>query len=279
MELKVKDITIPEAPSFNYEELKEGLMEKASLYASMVYTDEQIRDAKADRANLNRLKKALNDERIRREKEYMQPFNDFKAKITEIIGIIDKPITVIDKQIKSFEERQKAEKFESIKAYWNECRLDIFDEDDLMKIFNEKWLNTSVSMKTIQEAIDAKMKQITNDLAVIRSLPSYPFEAEQTYIHTLDLAKAVSESHRLQEQAEKKAAWEAEHAEQIAAANARAEKIKNDSNSNLLVELEEINQKYEPVRQWVGFQAFLSIDEAKALGRYLRINGIKYKSI
>lgn len=92
MELRVNEVAIPEKIDFNYEELKAELTSKVSFYETLVYTDDQIKDAKADKANLNKLKRALNDERIRREKEYMQPFNVFKAQINEIIGIIDKPI-------------------------------------------------------------------------------------------------------------------------------------------------------------------------------------------
>ena len=64
-----------------------------------MYTDDQIKNAKSDRADLNKLKKALNDERIRCEKEYMQPFNIFKAQIDGIIKIIDKPVELIVKQL------------------------------------------------------------------------------------------------------------------------------------------------------------------------------------
>lgn len=86
MELRVNEVAIPEKIDFNYEELKAELTSKVSFYETLVYTDDQIKDAKADKANLNKLKRALNDERIRREKEYMQPFNVFKAQINEIIG-------------------------------------------------------------------------------------------------------------------------------------------------------------------------------------------------
>lgn len=114
MELRVNDVAIPEKISFNYEELKAELTEKVAFYETLVYTDDQVKDAKADRATLNKLKKTLNDERIRREKEYMQPFNEFKAHVNEIIGIIDKPIAVIDKRVKEFEDQKKANKQKDI---------------------------------------------------------------------------------------------------------------------------------------------------------------------
>ena len=98
LELRMKPYEIPAAVEFNFDELKEALLQKVSVYEQMVYTDEQISAAKADRANLNRLKKALNDERIKREREYMEPFSAFKAQVNEIISIIDRPVMVIDKK-------------------------------------------------------------------------------------------------------------------------------------------------------------------------------------
>ena len=110
MELKIMPYEQPAAIKFNFEELKTELEERVKVYEKMVYDETQIQQAKADRADLNKLKKALNDERIRREKDYMVPFNEFKAQINEIIAIIDKPVAIIDKQVKEFEEKEKQEK-------------------------------------------------------------------------------------------------------------------------------------------------------------------------
>ena len=96
MELRVEEYQLPEELKFNFEELKTELAEKVKKYELMAYTEEDLKSAKTDRANLNKLKKILNDERIRRQKEYMQPFEEFKAKIDEIIRIIDKPVVLID---------------------------------------------------------------------------------------------------------------------------------------------------------------------------------------
>lgn len=280
MELKVNAVSIPEAITFNYEELKAELLQKASFYESLVYTPDQIREAKADRANLNRLKKALNDERLKREREYMKPFDDFKAKINEIIGIIDKPASVIDRQIKAAEEQAKAEKLDAIKAYFASIpAADGLERVRLEQIIDPKWLNASVSMKSIQEAIEARLQQIEKDLAVVRSLPAYAFEAEECYLDTLDLARAVSEAHRLQAMAEKKATFEAERAK--AEAEAAAIKPCVMTNINDPNDIENIPPELptEPLREWVRFQALMTVAEAKALGQYLRSHGIEYKSV
>ena len=144
MELKVNEYQLPEQILFNYEELKAELTEKVQHYETLVYTDDQIKEAKADRATLNKLKKALSDERIRREREYMQPFNEFKSRINEIISIIDKPVAVIDKQIKEYEDTKKQEKLEEIKKLWSE--MEAPDGMTLDKVFNDRMLNSSFNI-------------------------------------------------------------------------------------------------------------------------------------
>lgn len=281
MELKINEVALPAPITFNYEELRAELLSKVSVYETMVYTEDQVKEAKADRAALNRLKKALNDERIRQEKDYMQPFNTFKAQVGELVKIIDKSVSVVDKQVKEFEDQQKQDKLLKIKEYFDGAFVygeAVNKNIPFEKILDSKWLNASVSMKSIQEAIDAKMAQMAKDLAVIADLPSYAFEARECYMDTLDLAKAVSEAHRLQAQAEKRAAWEANQQKRKEEATEPKTEIGKAIESTERQAFERAVQ-HEPSRQWIGFQALLSADEARALGAWLRGNGIKYKAI
>lgn len=277
MELKIAPYSIPEAPKFNYDELKTSIIEKAALYETVVYTEEQFKTAKEDRANLNRLRKALNDERIRQERDYMQPFNTFKAQINEIIAIIDRPIKAIDMQVKEFEEQQKEAKFAKIEDFFNSCELPA--PVKFLQILDPKWLNASVPMKTIQEAITARLEQMESDLAAIRQLPAFAFEAEQTYLATFDLAHAIKEAQRLQEMADRKAAYEAEAQRRIAEQEARLRVSGDMREIPLEAKAEPADLPAEPQREWIAFQAYLTPDEAKALGQYMKSNGIKYKAV
>ena len=210
MEIKMNDMQLPERISFNYEELKQELTEKVSMYETLVYTDDQIKQAKEDKANLNKLKKALNDERIRREKEYMQPFNEFKAQVNEIISIIDKPVAVIDRQVKEYEEKQKQDKQAKIEAYWHEVLQanKVPEGVTFSNIFNPKWLNASVSMKSIQDEMNARLEQIAMDMKIIADLPEFSFEAMEAYKSSLDVRTALNEANRLAEMAKRKAEQE-----------------------------------------------------------------------
>lgn len=284
MELRVNEITVPESISFNYEELKKEISAKAHQYALAVYSDEQIKLAKTDRANLNKLKKALNDERIRREKEYMQPFNDFKAKINEIISIIDKPVQLIDGQIKNYEEQQKLEKKDKILCCFENSIHPEWISFEM--IFNEKWLNASVKMSAIEEEISLKLEQITADLQTLSGLPEFAFEASEVYKTTLDMNKAISEGKRLSEIARRKAEHEeamkakaeAEaqaRAEAEARAKAEAEQAKPASNEPPEI----VAESAGPEKEWVSFKALLSTEDALALLNFFNSKKIKFKAI
>lgn len=253
MELKINQFTVPEAVSFNHEELKTAILKKAEEYASIVYTDDQMKLAKADRANLNRLKKAINDERIRLEREYMKPFTEFKAQIKEILEIIDKPIAAIDKQVKEYEQQQQEEKFAQIHDFFESC--DHPAPIKLLQIMDAKWLNASVPMKTVKDEIVDKLCRIANDLDIIRNMTSYAFEAEQTYMTTLDLGKAIATVQSLEKMA----------------------KIREEIEEK--VEADKKQQTAPAQREWIGFEAYLSPDEAKALGDWMKKNGIQYRAV
>lgn len=290
MELRVNEVTIPEKISFNYEELKAELTEKVAFYETLVYTDDQVKDAKADRATLNKLKKTLNDERIRREKEYMQPFNEFKAQVNEIIGIIDKPIAVIDKQVKEFEDQKKANKQKDIEELFASIGFQSFVTLD--KIWDPKWLNASVSMKSIEEQMKAKMYEIGNGVFTLSRLPEFGFEATEVFRQTLDINKAISEAKRMSEiakakadaEAKKKAAEESRKAEE----ERKAKEIKEEQ--TVIVPTEPHEQAAtppEPVqsadstqeRMVVRFEVLLTTEDAYALKEFFKSRSIEFKAI
>src|SRR5574344_1172187 len=106
------------ALTFNLEELKAELRQRLVKYGGLVVTVDAIKDAKADRATLNKLKSALNERRKEIKKQYLEPYMDFENKINELIKLIDEPCLLIDEQIKVFESSQKNEKMNKLRDYW-----------------------------------------------------------------------------------------------------------------------------------------------------------------
>lgn len=284
MELRITEYQRPQSITFNYEELKAMLMEKAAMYEAVVYSEDQLKAAKSDRASLNKLKTALNEERKRQEKEYMQPFETFKAQINEIIRIIDKPVQAIDKQVKAFEQQQRDAKLQEIEAFFGKC--DPPADIQLDKLMDEKWLNASVPMKAIEKAITEKLDKAQQELEILRKLPHHAFEAELVYISTLDFSKAVCEANRLEEMDRKKAAHDARMQELAQAAQQAAQREGIEATDAVekaydayFEQVRKNEQAPEPEREWIAFEALLSVDEAKALGDYFKNNGIQYKAV
>lgn len=270
MELRVNEVQIPENITFNYEELKQELTKRVSMYETMVYTDDQIKKAKADKAQLNKLKKALNDERIRREKEYMQPFNEFKTQINEIIGIIDKPVAVIDAQVKAYEDKQKQDKRAAIEEVFGTIGFQTFVTLDM--IFNDKWLNASTSLKSIEEEMKQLMYRFSTDLLTLNNLPEFGFEAVEVYKTTLDINKAISEAQRMSQIAKAKAEKEAEQA-RLKAEKEAAEPKTAETNENTDVKTIDEN------KQWVSFRCQLTVENAQALGQFFKARNIAFEQI
>ena len=285
MELKVTPYEQPAVIEFNFEELKKELTDRVHIYETVVYDETQIQQAKADRADLNKLKKALNDERIRREKEYLQPFNEFKTKINEIITIIDKPVAVIDEQVKAYEQKKKDEKADEIKAFWEgELRDNLLTIPPewltLEMIYNTRWLNASVSMAAVKDEIRTQVTQVLNACATLEKLPAFGFEALEVYKTTLDINKALNEGQRLADiQRRKEEAERARiEAEQRAAEAAKmeAEAVKEETETT-----ETVNSETEPTDggQWICFKAYLTTPQAQALKAFFYEHDIEFRPI
>lgn len=297
MELKIEEVKTPEL-KFNYEELKTELKQKTADYKVMVYTDDQIKEAKADRAKLNGLKKALNDERIRREKEYMEPFNVFKGQINEIIGIIEEPIQIIDAQVKEYEQKKKDQKLDEIIDLWNDKEKPEWLQFE--QVFNKTWLNASTSMKKVGEDIDLKITQVKTDLQAIEALPNFSFEALEVYKTGLNLSAAIAEGQRLadiqkrkeeqerlRKEAEERARIEAEQRAAAEEARRQAEleaKWESQPEPETVAEApaEEVNSQPNPEPeqpQWVSFQALLTTQQALQLKAFFEARNIEFKPV
>lgn len=261
MELRIAPYKMPEAIEFNFEELKAELIDRAAMYETVVYDDAHIKEAKADRASLNKLKKAINDERIRRKKEYLKPFEEFEAKVAEIVQIIDRPCAIIDKQVKEYEDGLRQRKLESVVSLW-EDGVEHPHWMTLRQFWSEKWLNASVTMKSIEAEMREKVEQAEKDMAVLLELPEYSFEAQEEYKRTLNLQAAIEEGKRLADIQKRKAEQAAAKAPEPTPAPAQTPVFLAEE---------------EAEAQWIAFEALLNVEQARALKEFFRVNGITFR--
>ena len=275
MEMKVNSIVIPEQITWNYEEIKTELAEKIQKYETLQYTEDQIQEAKKDRATLKKLQTALNDERLRREREYMKPFQVFKDQVNEIREIIDKPIKIIDEQLEGYEEDRKRKKREEIGAYWAQDSKHP-DWITLPLIFQDKWLNASYSMTQIKKDIDSKVGQINYDMETLEMLPEYSFEAVEVYKTSLDMNKAIAEGQWLADIQKRKE--EAEKAEKELMAKVEEEEAEAIM-ADMEAEASPAPEQKEEKKMMVRFEVELTVDQAKELRTFFQERGIRFWAI
>lgn len=110
MELKIvspQENGFVEEIKWNNEELKAEIASKMKDYRGLVFTEESIAEAKKDRANLNKLKSAFEDERKRVKKLCMEPYNKFEQQVKEVTALICigvKDGAVIDEKIAMYKK-------------------------------------------------------------------------------------------------------------------------------------------------------------------------------
>jgi hypothetical protein len=277
LKLVISPLKKMEAIKFNYEELKGGLQESLKKYQNLVYTSQNIKEAKDDRATLNALKKSLNDEKIKIKKEFEVPYKDFEDKIKELIELVDKPASEIDKQVKIFDEAEKAKKRESIENIYAENIGSYADLIPLQQIYDSRWENKTYKETDIKKEIQDIVKKADSDIKVIAELKSeFEFQIKDTYFRTLDLGQALVEKQRLEKQKELLTTIKQQQVE------VKVDPINNiDSVDSVryAVGIDNSNEESTSVEEKmisVAFRVECTESQLKALGEFMKANGIKY---
>lgn len=278
----VKEIT------WNHEEIKKEVAEKVQYYKNLVYTDDQIPDAKKERATLNKFVRALEDKRKEIKKQCLAPYEEFERQMKEIIEVVNEPIRMIDSQVKAYEQQKRDDKANKIKEIFAEIGFQPFVK--LEAIFRNEWLNASVSLKKIREEMTSIMYQIGNDITAINALPEFSFESMEVYRKTLDVSKAIQEGQRLADIQKRKAEYEAkrkaeEEAKKEAEAKTATEKATAEKPEEIATHItppdpDALRESLAPAdRQWVAFKALLSVEDAQALANFFAARKIEYAPI
>ena len=284
---------------WNYDDIKTEVLEKIKNYQNLVYTDAQIPEAKADKAKLNKLKEALDNKRKEIKKQCLMPYEKFEKQVKDILAIIDEPLILIDKQIKEYDEQKKLAKKVEIENIFKSIEKPDFLK--LESIFNEKWLNATVSLKKVTEEITSAINKTKDDLQTLEGLTEYSFEAIEMYKTNLNINQALNQARYLVELAKRKAAeQEKKERERLAAEQARKqeeEEREKAKQADLEIDTKEPqtseqSDKLEPTifeteiyedesieREWIGFEVFVSMNEVLKIKEFFKSNNIEIRRV
>lgn len=231
-------------------------------YKAENYNEDNIDKAKEDKALLNTTSKKLNDERIRLEKEFMQPFNDFKDVVSETTLMIKEASSKIDEIVKEVENKAKEQKKAEIQKVYEELvgKEAISSIIHLDMVFDERYLNKTFEIDKVKKDLQDKIKKIVQDLEAIKNLKSeHELALTNQYLKTQNLGEVIIENNRLNELKQNTVKVEVKQEEII------KEKIEDMTTTKVVSEDEDIIKTY--ILKITG-----TLDQQKNLKQFLELN-------
>lgn len=253
MELLIKDLVEVKPIEFNYEELKQELTANLGHYESMIYSEDNIKSAKEDRANLNKLSKALDERRKEIKKDFMKPYTEFEEKIKDLITLVDKTSKKVDSQVKFYEDKTKQEKKDIIKAIYDENIGELKKLVSFEKLFKDKWLNVSESLSKVSQELMEEIERIKQEYGTLQKVIAGDPSEEQLkmfFFSILSLERTLAQKEIVE---------------------AERQKLKEIEASNRQVTKPTDNELIE-----VKFRVLATNEQLKLLSEFLINNNIKY---
>lgn len=277
---------------WNADEIAEYVAGRIGYYKNLVYTDDQIVEAKKDRAELNKFISALKAKDREIKKLCLQPYEEFHQKMQLIIAQVEEPVNLIDKQVKDYEDQQKAAKTEEIKKLFEEKGFQPWVTLD--RIWNPSWLNKSYSLKKIEADLSTIQHSIGEDILLINQMGEGQPAALREYQRSMDKTKAVEAGKRYIEAkyAEQRMAEtigrqrdeEARRAQEeidrdLGIAPAPVEVHTEAPEPVSVAPAQEEEQQQAPETKKISFSVWVTREQLAALNKCLKDNGIKFEQI
>ena len=277
---------------WNYEELKKEIEARSAEYAASVYTDDSIKNAKADRAQLNKFKDALNGKRLEVRRQMLEPYEEFGAQIKSLTDIVQGAIDNIDGQVKDYENRQRKMKEAKIREFYDENIFDMEKYLPFERVMQPRYALASTTMKSIKEEILALIQKVDEGLAVLNEVDSpYAGDMKKIFLETYDIGAAMAKRNQLEaeeqnrriyqeEMARRKAEQEAQRkaaAESVMAAG-RQENVQAAPAGPVKAEEPKMETVEEPVNV-IDFRVYATREQLMKLKGFLKENGIRFEPV
>ena len=209
------------------EKFEEQINSISEANSNRVVTAETLKDDKGTRAELRKLYKSLNDEKIRIKKEYNKPLTEFETWFKKAVAVLDKAIGQIDEGVKEVEFKQKEERKEIVRAELLELTKDLELDSRIFEVMVEDWAKASnfndyKPKKTLQDSMSYAVEQERLKQEESRknkkNISNFAFMSgisDTPYIRMYDDGKEVSEILEIMNEdiAKEKARKEAEEAQ------------------------------------------------------------------
>lgn len=161
--IKVEDYSVKFVPAVikinGIEKLASLIDSNISKYQNLAVTADNVKDAKKIKANLNKLRKALDGKRLEIKKANAQPYLNIEKQIKEIENSINEVVEPISNAVKELDDQEKEARHEWVNSLIQEMASARGIEPSEVE-FNPLWLRKSMSKIAIEKDLDDVMKQI-----------------------------------------------------------------------------------------------------------------------
>ena len=206
-ELQVTVNQTPGVIRWNFEELKTELAAQMDQYKAIVYTDDNVGDAKRDVAALRKLSKAVNDRKIEIKKKCLEPYEAIEAQAKELMSLIDEPIALINAKVNDYEKRRrearKAKIMDAMHKAFEDLPADIRKRLEF-KTYDPRWENATATEKSYRDAIQKAHDEVVDALRLLQNVDEdYRDEVMEAYKIDLDATRAMLKAQELAKQKER----------------------------------------------------------------------------
>lgn len=145
--------------SFDVELIKNTVKSYLSKYDGLVVQEEDIKNIKSEVAFLRKQKTLINKNRIELSKKFDEPLIQYKEDCDSVMDVIEDTITYLNNQLNDFEQRRKDEKRQQVEDLMDKVRTIKHMPDDFEFIFEDRFLNATLTIKKIQEELIEQCNQ------------------------------------------------------------------------------------------------------------------------
>lgn len=191
----------PELPAirWNEAEVQQNLTEMLAAYTGRVYTPDTIKDAKADRAAVNKLDKQLSDAARSAKAFYMKPLEEFLQSAKQMQVQCKAVSGAIDQQVKAVEEAERQDKADALRAVYADCIGELRELIPFDRLLVPQWLNKTYDLAKAGRELRKSVETRREELRLIRETCGEDAEACTTeYLRELNLNAALVEHGRRQ---------------------------------------------------------------------------------
>ena len=190
---------------YNMKEVKGYVEELNNYYKNITFTEETLKQAKEEKAKVNKFKAEVADYRKKIISEYNKPIKVFEDTAKETEKILVETYNTINQQVAGYEEKQKQQKEQEIREYFEEYK--IANGIDFIN-YKQAQINVTLtaSIKSLKEQAKAFIDRIVDDLKLIETQECKE-EILIEYKKSLNVSRAIQEvanRHKLLEEEKRK---------------------------------------------------------------------------